>query len=208
MDLELLNCWLQRYNMDICNNTLFMNLKECNTDVCHSYALKLSENTKEILDYLGFDAKVNYDALTLKNQYEYLCTSTKLCPNHIVYKGFKDTFKKKEHQHYEKYLKTKYNNLQREELTKQERRKFMKDAIDFFGKDTEYQRYKEHYKILTTFIEVMKPIYNLHEYSQTDKRRFVKFYGVSQIVSMSEEEVKEKYLSFVAQNWSGLILFT
>jgi hypothetical protein len=208
MDLELLNCWLRRYGMDISNNTLFVNLKECKNDVCHSYALKLSVNTKEILDYLGFDAKINCDALTLKNQYEYLCTSTKLCPNYIVYKGFKDTFKKKEHQHYDKYLRTKYSNLQRKDLTKQERRKFTKDAIEFFGKETDYQLYKQQYKILTKFTEVLQPIHSLEEYSFASKKRFVSYFGVSQIVNMSEEEVKENYLSFVAQNWSGLILYT
>lgn len=208
MDLELLNCWLRRYNMDISNNMLFVNLKECKTDICHSYALKLSENTKEILDYLGFDAKINYDALSLKNQYEYLCSSTKLCPNYIVYKGFKDSFRKKEHQHYEKYLRTKFSNIQRKDVTREERKNFKKDAIYFFGKEPEYQRYKQQHEILTMFTEVMKPVYNLPEYSHTHKKRFVSFYGVSQIVSMNEEEVKDKYVKFVAQQWSGLILYS
>jgi len=88
MDLDLLNVWITNLGFEIKKDKLYLQLKAHYKDPINFYVMYLSNNKDKILEFFGFDTSIDYDHLTEKNVFEYLCTSTKLNPEFIMYTGF------------------------------------------------------------------------------------------------------------------------
>jgi hypothetical protein len=174
--------------------------------------LLLSENKKDILTFFGFDTSIEYDKLTEKNTFEYLCTSTRLKPMYIQYTGFKGPYaKNKEHEKFNEYLKGKHyprRSSSNDEYYKQlalEKQSYTNDAIEFFKKENAYIEYKERKKLLDKVMEKHDAIKGLESrYIWCDFSQFIKLHGVLNIAEMSIDKVTALWNQFKTQNWSGL----
>lgn len=195
---------------------LYLLLKAYSKDPLYSYVLPLSNNKIDILTFFGFDTSIEFDKLTEKNTFEYLCTSSILDPKHIQYTGgFKGPYAiNKLHEKFNDYLKNKkypkptaYNE---EYYTKKKnvRDTFKKNALAFFNKENEYNEYKSHRDILEKVYAKFDIIKNakLDKDNFVDFERFVILHGVYKVSQMNENELYKLWSEFVAQNWSGLVV--
>lgn len=210
MDFELLNSWVHYLHFDIRhekvedNPRLYMSLKAHANDYLYSYVLLLSESKNDILDFLGFNTSIEYDKLTEKNVFEYLCTSSRLKPQFIQYNSFKGPHaKNKHHDAFDKYLVKK--DFQKSGCDRsKECRIFSQDAINYFQKEKEYTSYKENRKLLDIVNEKQSLIKS--HYSDTTRfNRFIAVHGILKIVSMNNDEFLAAWSEFSTQNWSGLL---
>jgi hypothetical protein len=212
MDFELLNFWINKIGLDIHNDLdnglyhpkLYLSLKAYKDDPVYTYALLLSENKNDILRYLGFDTTVEYDKLSEKNTFEYLCTSTKLDPKYIWYCGFKGPHaKNKLHSKFNEYLKDKNYPKGKDHVQIN-----VLDAISFFGKESEYEEYKTKRALMDCIMQkkdILKQ--NGNDYNYSCFSRFITVYGIIPVTVMNDAELIEKWTEFKNQNWSCLTLF-
>lgn len=213
MDFELLNFWVHHLHFDVRherledNPRLYLSLKAHNNDSLCSYVLLLSESKKDILEFFGYDTSIEYDRLTEKNVFEYLCTSSRLKPQFIQYSSFKGPrAKNKQHTEFNKYLERKefprrgsdYCN-QRTQLC----RIYSQDAVNFFQKEKEYTAYKENRKILDA-VNRKTSLVNLKESAATSFSKFIAVHGVLNIATMDDDTFVAAWDKFIKQNWSGL----
>lgn len=228
MDFELLNFWIRSLNLDIRhekitnNPRLYISLKAYTNDPMYAFVILLSEDRKSILTFLGFDTSIEYDKLTEKNIFEYLCTSSRLDPAFIKYCGFKGPHaKNRMHQKFNDYLVAKKfrNSAKRDDdyfsQEKQAVNIYAQDAISYFGKEKEYIDYKEKRKLIDKVME--KKYYlrdNLKENGNNSLSlmidnfsQFITVYGIYHVSQMSFDEFETKWKDFINQNWSGLRIF-
>ena len=212
LDLELLNLWINRLYFDIRGQTLYLSLKAFSDDPCYSYVLPLSSDRPRILEFFGFDTSRDYDHMTTFNQFEYLCSSSKLDPKYISYFSFKGPGPKNQSEaKFEKYLVSKryprfqYDSVEYAELHKH-RVSLKKEGVSFFEKEAKYQRYLEQRKMLNSVIAVKnkleggKVLYG--EFS-----KFLILHGMYNVLAWDVQTLEEKWLSFKTDNWSGLLVF-
>lgn len=205
MDLELLNFWINRLNFDYKNNQLFVLLPSNDNDIFNTYCLKLSEDTKQILKFFGFDVTIKYDKLTLNNMFEYLCTSTKLDPRYIEYYGFKGPHSKNLiHAKFDKYLKNK--NYPRDTRNLEEdSNKLLQEAIIYFNKSEEFDKYKNHFNILNKLFKQKDKLDKLDKLNTyKDFKKFSVLYGIYNIINYDDDILKIKWQEFKSEHWSGL----
>ena len=201
MDLELLNFWINRLKFDYRHNQLFVLLPAYDDDIFNTYCLKLSEDTKQILDFFGFDTTIKYDKLTLNNMFEYLCTSTKLDPRYIEYCGFKGPYSKNLiHSKFDKYLKNKNYPRDTKNL-ESTANKLLNESIIYFKKSEEYNKYKKHFDILNKLFKQKAKFEN----NIDDFRKFCVLYGIYNIINFDDNMLKTKWEEFKSENWSGLV---
>lgn len=209
MDVELLNFWVNnlRFHIEHDNTnkepSLYLSLKVHKYDIIDSHVILLSNNKNAILEFFGYDTSINFDKLTERNMFEYLCTSKKLHPCFIKYCNFKTRHpKNKLHSKFDEYLKKRYHCNDKIDIIdiKQERIIFLNNAISFFGKDKEYDEYKKKRNLLNDVFKKMELI----ETATTDFRFFVLVYGIYQVAQMTDEEIKNNWSKFKSENWSGL----
>lgn len=212
LDLELLNLWINRLNFDIRDGTMYVMLKAFSEDPCHTYVLALSSDRNAILDFLGFDTTRDYDHMTTYNQFEYLCTSTKLDPKYISYFSFKGPAPKTINEaKFEKYLKNKiYPKFRYDENGYTELREatstLKNDAIRYFKKDGEYKAYLDQKRTLNKLISLKKELEE-GKVLYGDFSKFIMLHGIYNVVKWDEETLKSQWKQFKTENWSGLLMF-
>ena len=125
LDIDLLNFWIEKLDLFIYEDALYAKLY---APFFGKYHFFLSNDKKEILDFFGYDITCEYDNMTEKNMFEYLCTSTKLSHNDIKLshplKG--DCLKTKTHVKFNTYLQNKYHI--RDRLSFDEKREKLPDS--------------------------------------------------------------------------------
>ena len=214
MDLELLNFWIRRLHYEVRGETLFINLSAFEKDYMYSYALELSSDSKRILDFFGFDTSIEYDKLTLSNQFEFLCSSTKLNPHYITYSGFK-WLHPKNHQHskFNQYLvKRYYHKKYKYPVENIESNNFSCDeAILFFQKEKEYRIYEKHELLINTVLEKKFIIENEsktnHKKFASQFNMFLLVHGMNSVSSWDNQKCIHEFQEFVKEKWSGLNVF-
>lgn len=208
-ELDLLNCWIHNLSFMVNDDKLYLSLKASDNDWLRCCNLFLSDNQKDILEFFGFDSSVDYLNLKSYNVYEFFCTTTKLTPHHISYCGFKGPHPKNQnHSKFNEYIKDKYKNLRTLEADRQEvysqRATWLKDAIKFFSKENEYQKYLWQKSTISVAI---KKLHTLHA-SFADMSRFILLHGIKRVVKWDEEVLKKKWQKFKNDEWNGLTMFT
>jgi hypothetical protein len=208
MDFELLNYWIHRLDFDIRKDKLYLQLKACSKDSLNGYIMFLSDDKNKILEFFGFDTTIEYDKLTEKNMFEYLCTSTKLSSGIIVYNGgFKGPYAKNAlHKKFNNYLLTKEYFIERDYAKIYETRNAMvKEAIAYFDKMKDYEEYKSSKLFIDSVMDKYKLLKTKTDTVWCDFERFIILYGAYRIAEMPEEEMFELWNNFRKQNWSGLV---
>lgn len=209
MDFELLNFWINKLSLSIKHDgsnepQLFLSLKAYDNDYLHTYKILLSTNKTSILEFLGFDTSINYDNLTIKNMFEYLCTSNRLKSDYLRFCSFKGPQpKNKLHQQFDSFLKNRYNGQNRTEtLTNKqlEMSLLVADAISFFGKDKQYEEYKEKRQLMTKVMTKM----NLVKSDNNHFQLFLLLHGVITVAEMTDVIFVRAWNEFTSQNWSCL----
>jgi hypothetical protein len=104
MDLELLNYWIKRIGFQVIGQGLYLGLKAYKDDWTPTYKIMLSNDSKCILDFFGFDTSVLYDELTESSVFVFLGDSKVLKPEYIEVDGFKGYAKNAKHKKYNQYL--------------------------------------------------------------------------------------------------------
>ena len=208
--LGLINYYLERQDLHIHDGMLRLKLK-CHThDYARSFIQPLCNDTLKILSFLGYDPTIDFEKLSKKNLFVYITSSTKLNPLFINYTdSFKGPFAKtslqKEFneyllsQNYKKYLYM-HDNIALEE----EKRKLRDDAIVYFNKQDDIDTYASQYKFFNKLFEQRA---KLPTNTFFDYNKFIVLHGIKSIISMSDEELKRKWLSFSKDNWSALDIF-
>jgi hypothetical protein len=202
MDFELLNLLINKIHLFIKdNNELFLELKAFHHDPFHSYTIFLSNDKNKILEFLGFDTSIEYDKLSTKNMFEYLCTSNKLDYKLIKFFGFKGP-------HAPNRLQQNFNdyliNKKFTDLSNTTNIFNTKYIIEYFDKTNEYNDYKEKRNLYNNLIEKKISLGNRHD-------QFYKFlivHGIQNIINYNNDELINKWNTFCKENWSGLIVFT
>lgn len=198
MNIELLNIWINDLGFYIKDDTLYLKLK---VPLFRRYSLQLSLNKNDILDFFGFDATFEYDNMTERNQFEYLCTSTKLLPSDICHYTFKDFPNSKQHARFDEYLKKKYNAKQ---LLEPERKTiWRKDAIRYFKKENEYDIYLSQCDMC---LRAKKLSEKLNVIDMSQFFAFIMLYGLKNIIEFDETTLFNKWDVFSHMNWSHLSL--
>lgn len=199
MDFRLLNFWIHKLHLNIeYPHQLYLKLKSHKKDFLHSHVILLSQDKNKILEFLGFDTSIQYDLLSEKNMFEYLCTSKWLNPQYIKYcggmKGGPYAINKT-HSRFDQYLKNKEYKR-----SSDSDRDIVNVALQFFDKHEEYTKYKN----LRSIIEKVEKKETLVKCNHDDFIKFTLLYGVLQISTMNDEEFVRKWTEFIKFNWSGL----
>lgn len=211
VDLELLNFWIHKLHLEICQDGLRLKLKACAQDFLHSFTLPVSKDPVKILAFLGYDTEVDITKLTEKNLFEYLCTSTRLNPKFIAYTSFKGPHAKNAlHARFNDYLKEKGYPLPRslDNNDKKELEALSKElrdhAIEFFEKQDEILAYAQKYQFITKVFEQRQ---HLPTHTMFDFNRFIVLYGLKAIATMETATLQKRWNNFTKSNWSQLDLF-
>jgi hypothetical protein len=186
MDLELLNFWINRLNFDFRRKQLFVILPAHERDPGHCYCLLLSDDPDKILTFFGFDTSINYDKLSLNNQFEYLCTSTKLDPKFIDYCGFKGpTPKNRIHSKFDIYLKSKNypKSMKYQDNSEILADQLLKEAIIFFDKSNEYESYKQQFTLLNNLMKQKRKLPDNYDFN-----RFCLLHNIYTIINFDSSE--------------------
>jgi len=209
MDFELLNFWIENYNFIIVDNKnpsstkLFLRLKACNVDIMRSSLFLLSSEKEQILDFFGFDTSIEYDYLKSYNQYEFLCSSKKLSPRYINYRGFKGPHSKdSNHEKFNKYLKGKYisSDYRNDDhsLISAHKKVWLERAIKFFNKENEYQEYIDNRNLLDNIFKKREK--NNIEFNEF--RRFLSLHGVLNVSKWDDDKFQVEISKFVGSSWN------
>lgn len=211
MDLDLINFWISDLKMSINENTLYLHLKSYKHDPIYSYIIPLCSDKKNILSFLGFDASLEYDKMTIKNQFEYLCTSSKLNPKYISYLHFKGPGPKNmSHSKFNAHLLEKYKYIRPPQhdydAIKQEAIKWKSEALSYFNKDKEYKTYQYQYDIFERLEEARMKVHksNKEGYTYKDFERFMFLHGLTNIIKWDDEILLDRWVRFKNSNWSPL----
>lgn len=211
LDLELLNLWIHKLNFDIRNDRLYISLSAYSKDICNSYIMPLSSDRNKILDFFGFDTTRDYDHMTDYNQFEYLCSSTKLDPIFISYFSFKGPGPKNNvESKFEKYLVnknyTKFNYNKDYPNLDNVQSNLIKEAIEYFNKKDEYAQYMDQIQLLDKVMSIKDKL-NLNgtkiQYGKFSK--FLILHGIYNILEWDDETLNTRWRIFKKENWSGLI---
>jgi len=217
MDFELLNFWISKLGFDICHNDIctnpkfFVSLKAHSGDVMKTYRILLSENKNNILEFLGFDNTIAYNALSEKNTFEYLCTSSLLNPIHIQYCGFKGPHaKNKQHKKFDEYLKNKqYHHLHGDVYcAKEDRDHLLQRSISFFNKENEFIEYIERKGTMNKLMKKHRLLKNYDNIEWDDFKMFLILNGIMDVLQTDDDTLFTKWDAFKTQNWSGLKMLT
>lgn len=212
MDFELLNFWINKIGFDIRHDKLnepcylYLSLKADKDDFLKSYIIELSSDKNKILQFFGFDSNINYDNLSEKNLFEYLCTSSILQPSHIRYCSFKGPHaKNKLHEKFNKYLLDKnYSRHQDNTSINQQVRVFVNDAITYFQKEHDFTEYKEKRKMFDNVVQKKHYLMsNVKQFSHVDFNLFLVVHGILNVSLMNDETLQNVWKDFSNQNWSG-----
>lgn len=207
--LELLNYWIHKLDMEICQDTLRLKLKAYKNDCLNGFRLPLSKDPVKILAFLGFDTDVDYTKLTEKNLFEYLCTSTRLSPKFISYTGFKGPHAKStQAKRFNDYLREKHYPTSVDENDAHERRELAKKlrdhAIEFFEKEDDLIGYAQQHQLLTKVFEQKQ---KLPVHTMFDFNKFIVLYGLKAIANMETSVLQTRWNKFTRTNWSQLDMF-
>lgn len=207
MDFELLNFWIEDYNFSILENDkkvkLYLRLKSCSKDILRSSLFLLCSDKNKILDFFGYDNSIEYDYLKSYNQYEYLCSSTKLLPRYIKYRGFKGPIAKDlNHKNFNKYLMTKYKSSSYinddYSLLSDHKRRWLDKAIQFFEKEKEYQEYLDNRLVLDQVLKIKDEL----KINFNDFKRFICFHGITNIKNWDNDKFKKEFDKFISDGWN------
>ena len=212
LPLNLLNFWIEKLNFDIRNDTLFVHLKAYTNDMSRSYIIPLSNDRARILEFFGFDISRDYDYMKQYNQFEFLCSSEKLDPRYISYFSFKGPAPKnkletKFHSYLvsKSYAKFRYNETGYKELNIHSH-EWMKNAISFFGKQCEYNRYKEQFDMFNSVIKIKTTLEN-GKVAFGEFSKFLLLHGIYNILTWDTQTLESRWSTFKEDNWSGLLHF-
>lgn len=156
----------------------------------------------------GFDTTIDYDKLTERNTFEYLCTSVRLKPWYISYCGFKSQHaKNKLHEKFNSYLveksyaKNPYD-ISFSQQHKNEFRMYLQDAVSFFGKEKEYSLYKKNQKLLDCVYKKTELLKGMRVYhnERCKFKLFIGVHGVYKIAEMDDETFVKEWDEFLGQN--------
>ncbi len=207
MDLELLNFWISDFKMSIQDDNLFLHLKSYKKDTIYSYILPLSDNRQDILNFFGYDNTVEYDKMTQKNQFEFLCTSTKLNPKYISYLPFKT---RANHIKFNVFLLEKYKYIRPPEqdrnAIKQEGRKWKLEALNYFNKENDYRIYKQQCYIFESLENARNKVYT-ENHNYKDFEKFMLLHGITNIIKWNYELLIKEWKRFKNSNWSPLSMY-
>ena len=201
MDVSLLNFWIEKIDFYIQNDVLYITLY---VPMFKTYYLQLTNDKNKILDFFGFDISIEYDKLSERNLFEYLCTSKNLSHNDITLLTIKDFIPSKLHRKFNEYLKNKYHINDTLYINFESTEKDWKQyAIKYFNKDKEYECYKSQYELFAKCKSCFKKLH----LNESDKPKFFSFmmvYGIKNIIDVTDLELKSKWDVFDLMNWSSL----
>jgi hypothetical protein len=207
MEFDLLIFWIENMNFFIKyspeKTTLYIRLKSCKYDQMRSCYFPLCSDKNKILDFFGYDSSLDYDHMKIYNQYEYICTSTKLSNKDIKYCGFKGpSAKNKNHANLNKYLLAKYHENKRNHLDNSiitaQKKIWLEKAIIFFNMESKYTKYIENQNILDE-IFIKK---NILKANYTEFKKFVCLYGVLNILKWDETTLQNNWNLFNIDEWN------
>lgn len=207
MEFDLLNFWIENMNFFIKykpeKTTLYIRLKSCKYDQMISCYFPLCSDKNKILDFFGYDSSLDYDHMKIYNQYEYLCTSTKLSHKDIKYCGYKGhSPKNKNHTEFNKCLLAKYREKKRNtddySVINAHKRLWQEKSIIFFNMESKYTKYIENRNILDE-IFIKK---NILKANHTEFKKFVCLYGVLNIIKWDETTLQNNWNLFKIDEWN------
>lgn len=207
MDFELLNFWIEDYNFSILEDDdnkvkLYLRLKSCNTDILRSGQFLLCSDKNKILNFFGYDNSIEYDYLKSYNQYEYLCSSTKLLPRYIRYRGFKGPrAKDSNHEKFNKYLMNKYksgSHINDYSLLCVHKRTWLDKAIQFFEKEKEYREYLDNRLVLDKLFKRKDDL----KIDFDNFRKFICLHGVINMTNWDNDKLKKEFDIFISGYWA------
>lgn len=213
LDLELLNFWIKKYGLYIEENTLFIRLS-LNKSHKIIHTIKVSDDKHSILDFFGYDTRIEYDELTQKNTFVFLSTSSKLNTDFIDYykthfKGGHEGYhpKNKQQREYNEYLLAQdYDIRYKKEDLKDELKKWQNEVINTFRLEDEYKECLMKNQKLSRAFENLEKC-NFKDSNWKYIQRFILFYGINTLVSYSEDEFVSAWEKFKKDNWSSLDYF-
>ena len=195
LDLELLNVFITQFHMSILSDTLWIDLKAHSSDNSRMYTIKVSEDKAAILKFFGYDTTIEYDWLSKRNSFVYLCSSP-ILQKYIL--PCDNQYNTKKVQKFVEYIEETYNA--KTKCATQAKHCFINDAIEHFGLQEQYRAYKESYITLTETITMRKSIGMCSE----DFMKMIKIHGLVNVSKWTREQLQDEYAIMKSQNWSGL----
>jgi hypothetical protein len=205
-ELDLLNFWIEKLGFLIEENNLYLCLQACNLDFGTHYKLFLCNDSRTILDFFGFDTSIDYLNLKAYNVFEFLCTTSKLEPSMIRYRGFKGpSAKNDKHAKFNDYLKHKFENAIQpsKDAACHTQSIWMESAIQVFSKRYEYNLYIEQKSKVDTCIDKLKRF----NPSFQDMSRFFMLHGICSVCVWDEETLEKKWMLYQQEPWNVLTIF-